>query len=205
MLRRIGIGALVVSLVLILAGCAGSPPASAPTLPAPVPTSPSSPAPTPPAPVPTSPPSPALTPPPNPKPSGPIEATWIEPQLDGDTVSIAESEIEDNWNTHFKLRTEVDGKSVRLNFMAYILDGEIYVRANVCPPCRSVGYALENDTLICDTCATTFNAKTGDGIGGACVDYPKAAVPYEITNGQLVMSGADLITAYEDTLNPGWP
>lgn len=198
MLRRIGIGALVVSLVLILAGCAGSPtppPASPPTSPpAPVPTSP---------PPPT--PAPTPTPPPNPKPSGPIEATWIEPQLDGDTVSIPVSEIEDNWNTHFKLRTEVDGKSVRLNFMAYILDGEIYVRANVCPPCRSVGYALENDILICDTCATTFNAKTGDGIGGACVDYPKATVPYEITNGQLVMNGADLITAYENTINPGWP
>ena len=195
MLRRIGIGALVVSLVLILAGCAGStsPPASAPTSPpAPVPTSP--PAPTP---------APTPTPPPNPKPSGPIEATWIEPQLEGDTVSIPVSEIEDNWNTHFKLRTEVDGKSVRLNFMAYILDGEIYVRANVCLPCRSVGYALENEILICDTCATTFNAKTGDGIGGACVDYPKATVPYEITNSQLVMNGADLITAYKDTLKPG--
>ena len=194
MLRKIGIGVLVVSLVLILAGCAGSPtppPASPPT--------------SPPAPVPTSPPLPAPTPPPNPKPSGPIEAMWIEPQLDGDTVSIPVSEIEDNWNTHFKLRTEVDGKSVRLNFMAYILDGEIYVRANVCPPCRSVGYALENDILICDTCATTFNAKTGDGIGGACVDYPKATVPYEITNSQLVMNGADLITAYEDTLETGWP
>jgi nitrite reductase/ring-hydroxylating ferredoxin subunit len=197
MLRKIGIGALVVSLVLILAGCAGStsPPASAPTSPpAPVPTSP--PAPTP---------APTPTPPPNPKPSGPIEATWIEPQLEGDTVSIPVSEIEDNWNTHFKLRTEVDGESVRLNFMAYILNGEIYVRANVCPPCRSVGYALENDILICDTCATTFNAKTGDGIGGACVDYPKATMPYKITNNQLVMNGADLITAYENTLEPGWP
>jgi len=28
-------------------------------------------------------------------------------------------------------------------------------------------------------------------------------VPYEITNSQLVMNGADLITAYEDTLKPG--
>ncbi len=177
MLRRIGIGALVVSLVLILAGCAGS----------------------------TSPPASAPTSPPNPKPPGPIEATWIEPQLYGDTVSIPVSEIEDNWNTHFKLRTKVDGTSYRINFMAYILDGEIYVRSNVCPPCRSVGFALENDILICDTCATTFNAKAGDGIEGACVDYPKATVPYEITNGQLVMNGADLITAYEDTLEAGWP
>jgi len=192
MLKRIIAWFMLLPLVvmLLLGACAG-------------PTQTSTPPPT--TTLPTPSPAPVPTPPPNPKPSGPIEATWIEPQLDGDTVSIAESEIEDNWNTHFKLRTRVDDKSVRLNFMAYILDGEIYVRANVCPPCRSVGYALENDILICDTCATTFNAKTGDGIGGACVDYPKAVVPYEITNNQLVMNGADLITAYENTLEPGWP
>jgi len=200
MLKRIIAWFMLLPLVvmLLLGACAGPTQTSTPP---PITTSPTSP----PASAPTSPPAPAPTLPPNPKPSGPIEATWIEPQLDGDTVSIPVSEIEDNWNTHFKLMTTVDGKSVRLNFMAYILDGEIYVRANVCPPCRSVGYALENDILICDTCATTFNAKTGDGIGGACVDYPKAAVPYEITNGQLVMNGADLITAYENTINPGWP
>jgi len=184
-LRKIVIGAVLFLLILVFSACAG------PTSPPPV------------TPSPVTPP-PVTTPPPSP-PSGPIEAMWIEPQLEGDTVSIAVSEIEDNWNTHFKLRTEVDGKSIRLNFMAYILDGEIYVRANVCPPCRSVGYALENNILICDTCATTFNAKTGDGIKGACVDYPKAAVPYEITSSQLVMNGTDLITAYEATLEPGWP
>lgn len=88
--------------------------------------------------------------------------------------------------------------------MASIVDGEIYVRANACPPCRSVGFSLQNDILVCDTCRTTFEAETGDGIEGACVDYPKAPVPYEITDGNIVMSEADLITAYQDTLNPGW-
>ena len=125
MLRKIIIGALLLSLALIIVGCSG----------------------------PTS----------NPTPSGPIKATWIEPQVVGDTVSIPVSEVENNWNVHFKVETQ-DGN---MTFMAYVLDGEIYVRANVCPPCRSIGFSLEEAVLICDRCATTFNAQTGEGISGS--------------------------------------
>lgn len=169
MLRKTVIGAVLFSLLVVAAACAG----------------------------PTSTPAPS----PNPKPSGQIKATWIEPQVDGDTVSIPVSDIKDNWNIHFKLKTE-DGD---INFMAYVLAGEIYVRANVCPPCRSIGFSLEKDVLICDMCATIFNAKTGEGIKGACVDFPKASVPYEINAGNIVMKDTDLIAAYQDTLEPGLP
>jgi len=124
-----------------------------------------------------------------------IKATWIEPQVVGDTISIPVSEVENNWNVHFNLETQ----GSNMTFMAYVLDGEIYVRANVCPPCRSTGFSLKEAVLICDRCATTFNAKTGEGINGACVGYPKAAVAYEINNGNIVMKNTDLITAYQDT------
>lgn len=130
----------------------------------------------------------------------PIKATWIEPQVAADTVSIPASEVENDRNVHFNLKTQ----SADMNFMAYVLDGETFVRANVCPPCRSIGFTLEKDTLICDTCATTFEAKTGEGIMGACVSYPKASVPYELENGNIVMNSADLSTAYQDTIEPGW-
>jgi nitrite reductase/ring-hydroxylating ferredoxin subunit len=163
MLRKTIIGALLLSLALIIVGCSG----------------------------PTS----------NPTPSGPIKATLIEPQVTGDIVSIPVSEVENNWNVSFKVETQ-DGN---MNFMAYVLDGEIYVRANVCPPCQSTGFSLDEAVLICDRCATTFNAQTGVGIKGACVNFPKASVPYEIKNGNIVMNSTDLITAYKDTLEPGWP
>jgi len=39
----------------------------------------------------------------------------------------------------------------------------------------------------------------------ACVDFPKASVPYEISDGNIVMKGTDLIAAYQDTLEPGLP
>ena len=138
---------------------------------------------------------------PNPKPSGPIEAEWIEPQVDSDTISIPVSEVENNWNIHFELSTSAGD----IAFMAYELGGKLYVRANACPPCGSIGFSLQGDILVCDTCRTTFKAKTGDGIEGACVDFPKASAPYEITDGNIVMGGDDLLAAYQNTLNPGWP
>jgi len=129
----------------------------------------------------------------------PIKATWIEPQVAGDTVSIPVSEVENNWNVHFNVKTRDED----MNFMAYVLDGGISVRANVCPPCQSIGFSLEEAVLVCDRCATTFKAKTGEGIEGACVDFPKASVPYEVSDGNVVMEGTDLVAAYQDTIEPG--
>lgn len=161
MLRRIMIGALLLSLALVIAGCSGS----------------------------------------GGTPSGPIKATWIEPQVAGDIISIPVSEVENNRNVHFKVETQ-DGN---MTFMAYDLSGEMYVRANVCPPCHSIGFSLDEDILVCDRCATKFQAQTGAGISGACVNYPKASVPYEVADGNIVMNSTDLITAYQDTIELGWP
>lgn len=92
-----------------------------------------------------------------------------------------------------------------MTFMAYSLDGGIYVRANVCPPCHSTGFSLDEDILVCDRCATRFEAQTGEGITGACVDYPKASVIYEISDNDIVMHSTDLATAYQNTLEAGPP
>jgi len=133
------------------------------------------------------------------KPFGPIKAKWIDVSVDGSTVSFPVSEVEKNWNTHFKV--QVNGSTE--NFMAYNLDGTIYVRANVCPPCKSVGFSLDKDILVCDRCSTTFKADTGAGIKGACVNYPKASVPNKVVNGNVTLNETDLVKAYQETLKPG--
>ncbi|MCJ7575642.1 MAG: Fe-S-containing protein [Dehalococcoidia bacterium] len=126
-----------------------------------------------------------------------IEATWIEPQVVGEIISIPISAVENYTITHFDFRAQDND----MTFMAYDLNGEIYVRANICPPCHSIGFSLDGDILVCDRCATTFKAQTGAGISGACVNYPKASVPYEVADGNIVMNSTDLITAYQDTVN----
>lgn len=133
------------------------------------------------------------------QPSGLIRATWINPQINGNSVSIPASEVQQKWNTHFSLGEEQGN----MNFMAYVQDGEMQVRANVCPPCRSIGFSLNNDELVCDKCGTRFDAISGGGISGACKDYPKALVAYEVTGDQIVMQLANLTAAYEDTIEKG--
>jgi nitrite reductase/ring-hydroxylating ferredoxin subunit len=130
-----------------------------------------------------------------------IEATWINPQVLGDIISIPISEVENDKIMHFEFTTQ----DKDMTFMAYDLSGEIYVRANICPPCHSIGFSLQESTLFCDTCGTVFDARTGAGINGACVAYPKAAVAYEIRDGSIVMKGSDLLAAYQDTVNPAQP
>ena len=131
--------------------------------------------------------------------SGSIQTAWITPQITDTYVSIPVSEVESLKMTHFRIGTSYGD----IAFMAYEIEENIYVRANVCPPCGSVGFSLRGDILVCDTCATTFNATTGKGISGGCVNYPKESVAYEITTGYIVMSAVDLIKAYEETLSPG--
>lgn len=135
----------------------------------------------------------------------PIKATWVTVPVAFDTVSIPVSAVNNNKMIHFLLGT---GPTGDIAFMAYELDGKIYVRSNVCPPCWSMGFSLQKDILVCDRCATTFKAKTGDGIKGvqACVGYPKASVPYEIRDGTMIMKRIDLITAYQfSPILPGLP
>ena len=130
-----------------------------------------------------------------------IKATWITPEKLGDSIALSASTIQDKRIVHFWVEI-TEGK---MPFMAYKLDGKMYVRANLCVPCRSYNYSLEKGILVCDTCGTRFDAKSGDGISGACKAYPKALVPWTDNNGKLVIKNDDAKTAYLNTLEPGWP
>ncbi|WP_445474923.1 Fe-S-containing protein [Methanococcoides methylutens] len=129
----------------------------------------------------------------------PVTATWIEPQVIDDSVSIPVQTIDENINTHFKVRTTTGEIAV----MAYKLGDNLVVRSNVCPPCGSIGFSLDNDVLVCDSCRTTFDAVTGQGIQGACVDYPKESIPFTVSDGNIVMELNDIEIAHMNTVQRG--
>lgn len=194
MTRKIAVGAAVLSLILIIVACSAPTPTS--STPAQTPTPKTSQAETPSTTVVV---TPQPTPPSNPKPSGPIKAKWIDPKVSGSTVTISESEVRNNWNTHFRITKQ----GSNLDFMAYVFDGGIQVRGSACPPCKGITYTLNNDLLVCDVCATTFKAKDSAGVKGPCINYPKAAVQYKIVDGNIVMNETDLANAYQETLKAG--
>jgi len=88
-------------------------------------------------------------------------------------------------------------------FMAYLLDGKYYVRANVCVPCGSRRFTLQAGLLKCNSCGTIFSGTTGKGMSGvsACMSYAKKAVTYTIEGDNMVMSLEALTTTYQDTIN----
>jgi nitrite reductase/ring-hydroxylating ferredoxin subunit len=124
--------------------------------------------------------------------------TTIEAKQAGDTVSIPLADVEKVTNARFKVTT-LNGV---LSFMAYKYNNQLYVRADICPPCRSQSFTLTKGTLVCDTCGTVFNAANGAGISGACVKFAKQSVSYIVVDGNIVMQQAALNTAYANTLNP---
>ncbi|MBI4334484.1 MAG: DUF2318 domain-containing protein [Chloroflexi bacterium] len=130
--------------------------------------------------------------------AGGIRPTWIAAETGGDTVALPVGEVQKAIMTHFKVKMTTTEET----FMAYQFEGRIHARADICPPCRSESFSLDGDRLVCDTCGTIFEARTGAGVSGACVAYPKASVPYEIRDGRLFMKRSDLLTAYQTTLKP---
>ena len=131
--------------------------------------------------------------------NGPISGTWIDVEVEGDTVVLPMSEVTARGNVHFSL----SAGDRTLDFMAYLLDDVLHVRANACPPCHSRGFALDGSILVCDMCQTTFEAVDGSGIEGACVAYPKAAVDYVVDDDLIVMETEALLAAYDETLVAG--
>ena len=128
----------------------------------------------------------------------PIKGTWITTQVNADQISIPVKSIDDYTNVHFKVKTGLG----ELPVMAYRYNDKIYVRSNECVPCNSQGFSLKDGTLVCDNCGTVFDAVTGKGIEGGCVDYPKESIPYTISGDKITMKVDDVVTAHKKTIEP---
>jgi len=131
-------------------------------------------------------------------PTASVDPTTLSPQVSGDAVSIPLSQVTANYNTRFVI-TGPDGE---MSYMAYVSNGTVTVRADICPPCGSRSFKLTKGTLVCNSCGTVFNAVTGKGISGYCVRYTKQPVAYQISGDSIVMKVTDLVNAYRSTLNP---
>jgi nitrite reductase/ring-hydroxylating ferredoxin subunit len=129
-----------------------------------------------------------------------VKQTTIKATISGDTVTIPVSDVDKYGNVNFRVNTASD----YYMFMAYQYGDQTYVRADVCVPCGSESFTLKNGTLVCNSCGTVFDAKTGAGISGvtACQRYTKQPVPYQVTGDNIVMKWSDMATAYQKTTTP---
>ncbi len=95
--------------------------------------------------------------------SGTVKQTTIQATVSGDTVTIPAADLDKYGNVNFRVNTAND----YYMFMAYQYGDQTYVRADVCVPCGSESFTLKNGTLVCDSCGTVFDVKTGAGSGAS--------------------------------------
>jgi nitrite reductase/ring-hydroxylating ferredoxin subunit len=113
--------------------------------------------------------------------NGTFQQITVKAAVSGDTVTVPLSDVQNNRNVNFRVNTAND----YYVFMAYQYGDQTYVRADVCVPCGSESFTLKNATLVCNSCGTIFDAKTGAGVSG-----------------NLGMKWADMAAAYQKTTTP---
>ena len=124
-----------------------------------------------------------------------VAHAWVEPDVNGDTVTIPLDIVKNAGHVHFILPVEDE----ELDYLGYMLDGSFYVRAAVCPSCGSQGLSHGGTTLVCHSCSTMFDLETGEADVDDSASFPQGLLPYGVDGTVIIMSFAELVEAYERT------
>jgi len=111
-----------------------------------------------------------------------VPMTPIEPLIEGGWVSIPLALLEENDIVYFEVENN-EGFLVPL--MAYITPtGRIFTGSSMCEPCRGRYFSLAGETLVCDTCRTTYTIESREFISGSqdCGAYPPVYMSSKVEN-----------------------
>ena len=122
-----------------------------------------------------------------------IKMTNIEPREDLKTIQIPLDIIDQNNISYFESKNK-DGETVPM--MAYITPtGRLFVGSSLCEPCRGKTFSLAGETIVCDTCKTTYKIENHEFISGAkvCGQYPPINMKPEIVDGNVVIQKEEVL------------
>ena len=123
-----------------------------------------------------------------------ISMTTIEPEIVDGQIIIPLNEVSSNNIVYFELP---NNENVMVPLMAYITpSGRLFAGSSMCEPCRGRTFSLAGETLVCDTCKTTYNVETHEFISGApaCGKLPPVNMNPKVENGNIVID-------YNEVLN----
>ncbi|WP_069999989.1 Fe-S-containing protein [Cellulosilyticum sp. I15G10I2] len=101
-----------------------------------------------------------------------IAMTKIEPNIEDGKIKIPLDVVDQNNIVSFEIE---NNEQILVPLMAYITPtGRLFVGSSMCEPCRGRTFSLGGETLICDTCRTTYTIEDHEFISGAkaCGAYP---------------------------------
>jgi len=119
---------------------------------------------------------------------------WAQPVITGGTVSIPLTDPELGEYYHFELPAAAGS----MEFIAYTLGGQLYVRASLCPSCGGTHVDYGADGLVCPVCDARFELQTGMALAGN-QGYPAGAIPVSSRGSYVTSPLHSLTVAYQRT------
>ncbi len=121
-----------------------------------------------------------------------IEMTQVEPQVTGNEVAFDLNQVKNDKI----VAVDVKGMSFSnkgqnfdsMPLMAYISpQGNVVVARSLCEPCNGTRFHIQDNTLVCNACGTTWDLETLKGIAGGCPQYPPETVKYKINGDKIIL------------------
>jgi hypothetical protein len=111
--------------------------------------------------------------------------TEIDATVEGEWLTIPLAAVDEYGIVYFEAEND---EGFQVPMMAYVgPSGRIFAGSSLCEPCRGRTFSLAGETLVCDTCRTTYTIEDHEFISGSpiCGEYPPVSLDPIIEEGLI--------------------
>lgn len=122
-----------------------------------------------------------------------VSMTPVTPLIEAGRVTIPLELIETHDIVYFEVE---NNEGLMVPLMAYITPtGRVFTGSSMCEPCQGRYFSLAGETLVCDTCRTTYTIESHEFIAGsqACGKYPPVYMKPVVENGMVSIALEDIL------------
>ena len=122
-----------------------------------------------------------------------VSMTDIMPDEEEASITIPLDTVIQNSIVYFELENN-ENQTVPL--MAYITpSGRLFAGSSMCEPCRGRKFSLAGESLVCDTCRTTYDIETHEFLSGSrvCGSFPPVYMNPEVDNGIITIDIEEIL------------
>jgi len=123
-----------------------------------------------------------------------ISMTPVEPVIEDGQIKISLDEVNQNNIISFEIE---NNQNELVPLMVYITpSGRIFAGSSMCEPCRGRTFSLAGETLVCDTCRTTYNIENHEFISGSptCGLYPPVNMNPTIEDDMIIIDLEEVLS-----------
>lgn len=123
-----------------------------------------------------------------------VPMTTIDPEIKDGNVVFPLEEVNTNNIVYFEIEND---QNVLVPLMAYITPtGRLFVGSSMCEPCRGRKFSLAGETMVCDTCKTTYNIETHEFISGVpvCGSLPPVYMNPQVEEGNVMVDHNEILS-----------